>query len=124
MSIMFGTYGAAKIDCDLEEDRMRAELSAAKGEMPHALTRAEFNDSLIIIHHEGASGDIPEKTAPEWMKNRPVELKPGAYTEEEVEKIMAGSILGLDFGQYGKKWRLWVDGWPTQALKDATPWEV
>ena len=123
MSIVFGTFGSAKVDCDLEEDRMRAELSAAKGEQPHPLTKQEFEENLIIIHHEIDGTDWPERRTPDWMKNRPVELKPGAYTAEQIEKIMAGDINILNFDVYGTKWRLWVDGWPTQKLKNSTPWE-
>ncbi len=100
-----------------------AEISAARGQHPRPMTRAEYLALPILIHSD--SGDVLDTSS---LKGQPVQLKPGAFTDEELKIIYSGELRQasaslLNTPAYGYKWRVWVDGYPTLEEMDATPWE-
>lgn len=63
-----------------------------------------------------------------------VEIRRGAYTDEELAEINAKAELvsangkssagmALKGADYGIRWRVWSEGWPSDELMASTPWE-
>lgn len=51
-----------------------------------------------------------------------IEFKPGAWTDEEIEQINAGTKT-INISTFGTKWRAWF-GDPSPEEMAAEPWEV
>ena len=121
MAIVFATWGIAAEGPGAEETRMNAVEDAAKGKQPYTPTREELESNWMELH---ARGDvIAGRTFVDAVKGSLIELKPGAYTDEEVERIRNGDVGLLPEGECCYKWRLWLGGTPSEELKAATPWE-
>lgn len=63
-----------------------------------------------------------------------VEIRRGAYTDEELAEIDAkaelvgtngksSAVMALKKSDYGIRWRVWSEGWPSDELMVSTPWE-
>lgn len=66
---------------------------------------------------------------PEKIRDKFIEIKPGAYTDEQMQAIMNGEFIHdghilLSSLDYGKKWRAWDGGKPYAEQMAATEWEV
>lgn len=120
MSIIFGHFGSGTVQ-EVDYAARNAEC-LAKGEKLHVITAAELDAMSEHVDYDMGGTIITRTIWPKSLQGRLIELKPGAYTEAQVEEIKKGSIVQLDAHQYGKKWRAWV-GWPTEEQKAATPWE-
>lgn len=112
MSMLFGHYSVAAIE---ENPDLRAAASRERGEVTRPVSRAEMDDRLC----HGPTGGL---LIPDDFRGCRIDLKPGEFTEEEIEEIRAGKMTVLDYGFYGTKWRLW-EGWPTDEQMAAEPWE-
>ena len=100
-----------------------AEISAARGLHPHPMTRAEYLALPILIHSD--VGDVLDTSS---LIGQPIQLKPGAFTDEELKIIYSGEVRQasaslLTHNTYGYKWRVWVDGYPTHEQMENTPFE-
>ena len=90
-----------------ETEKMREER-AARGATPQVLLREDF------IHRKHDEF--------EELRGSYIEINREACTDEEYEELSSGE--GLDRGRYGKKWRIWTGGFPTQEQMNAAPWET
>ena len=74
-------------------------------------------------------GEYVPHADPEKLKDKFIEIKFGAYTDEQMQAIMNGEfmhegVLLLEINDYGKKWRAWDGGKPYAEQMAATAWEV
>jgi len=120
MAIIFGHFAGTGVqEVDFAEKNNEC---LAKGETIRVISAAELD--AMSEHETITEGDISGTRTiwPKRLLGRLIELKPGAFTEEQVEKIRSGALAQLGESDYGKKWRIWY-GWPTDEQKAATPWE-
>lgn len=118
MSIAFGHFSTASIE---ENPDLREAISRERGEVTRPVSRAEMNERLW--RYKPSTGDFgAQELIPAEFVGRRIDLKPGAWTDEEIEGIRQGEVKHLSYEDYGTKWRLW-EGWPTDEQMIAEPWE-
>ena len=89
-------------------------------EEPEKPSRLIMSDELKEEYQLGpAMISFHSKT--EVLNGKYVQLRPGAFSEEEYQAIMNGEPL-LDTASYGRTWRAW-DGKPLQEQMIGTEWE-
>lgn len=118
MAIMFGRYGSAAVSEDCYEIKQAESLASGV----HPITREELDAMTVRIEHSLEGIVVVERIWPKNLLGKLVELRPGAFTDEQVEKIKNGALSVLSDVLYGYDWRVWV-GWPTDEQKASTPWE-
>ena len=103
MAILFESFGKA-VALDHEE--------------PERLCRVIMFDELKTCDAAGFE-NFP---LPDVLENKHIELRQGAYTDEEYAAIMNGEPL-LSINWYGRKWRAWDGGKPYPEQMLGTEWE-
>lgn len=121
MSILFNGYQVCGFDTISEEETVERMIeSREKGDAPRPLSFDEFFKMTAEEHNA--------------LKGCKIEIN-SKYSVDDITKMtLSGkleSITNLNMATnppsydkiYGKMWRVWVNGFPSQELMDATPWE-
>ena len=111
MSILFGNAIAVK-----ETD----SLEFASEKVCRVIPRNELT-MLVEGYTEGTYWKFID---PDKIRGKFIEIKPGAYTDEQMQAIMGGETYLLYNVEYGIKWRAWDGGKPYAEQMAATAWEV
>lgn len=121
MSIIFnGNQVSGFTPISEDETQKRIAESFAKGEAPRPLSFDEFFHMTTDEHNELA-GCLVEINRAYSLEEMTVEGK-----GKQLESITNLNLVNKPFTYdklYGKMWRVWVGGFPSQELMDATPWE-
>lgn len=108
MAIQFNKSQFGVTPYTREKTEMMREESEARGLAPQVLLRENF------IHRK--------RDEFEELRGSYIEINREACTDEEYEELSRGE--SLDREGYGKKWRIWTGGIPTQEQMDAAAWET
>ena len=92
-----------------EETDLAREETAARGAIPQVLTRQEYFSKK-------------DSEADKELKGAFIEINHKAITEDY--QYLLGEPEQVPKDEYGKMWRIWTGGIPTQEQMDTTPWET
>lgn len=86
-------------------------------------------DEVTKLVPSVVQGEYVPHADPEKLKDKFIEIKSDAYTDEQMQAIMNGEfmhkgVLLLKINDYGKTWRAWDGGKPYAEQMAATAWEV
>ena len=122
MSILFNAMQASGFK-SLDEDATLEKIaqSRANGEQPRPLTFDEFFH-MTSDEHNALAGCMIEINS-NYSLDEMASLGAAGVRLKSIENLDL-TVNPYTYDKiYGKKWRVWVDGFPTPELMAATPWE-